>query len=166
MSLSSEPTASAQGSIPPARPAGTWLLPIAVAWSLVVALGGGLACGLCIDRYGELGALSLAACGAFAGYISRKITRGPSKTAGLCQAIAACLAFVDAYTWWIHWRIVQGEASWWTALGLWPVFVREYELPALIGALFAGYGAWCAYGYATSPGPPPNRPASPTAPSP
>jgi hypothetical protein len=141
------------------------LVPIAIVWSLVVALGGGLACGLCVSRYGEFGALSLAACGAFAGYVSRKITQGPSKIAGLCQVIAMCLAFVVAYTCWIHWKTVKGEESWWVAFTLWPAFIREYELSALIGAVLAGCGAWYAYGNATS-GVIRSTPAAPIAPPP
>jgi hypothetical protein len=139
---------------------------MAIGWSLVVAFGGGLACGVCVSRYGEFGALSLAACGAFAGYVSRKITQGPSKAGGLCQVIGMCLAFVVAYTAWIHWKTVKGEEGWWVAFTLWPVFIREYELSALIGALLAGYGAWSGYGYATSPDPRSAQPATPAAPPP
>ena len=137
---------------------------MAVAWSLISALAGGLLCGLCVSRFGEFGALALAACGAFGGYVSRKITHGPSKAAGICAVVAACLMFFTAETCWIRWNTVQGETGWWTALTFWPAFVREYELSALIGAVFAAYGAWCAYGYATSPSGPPIAPVSPAPP--
>jgi hypothetical protein len=139
---------------------------IAIAWSLVVAFGGGLACAWCIDRYGELGTPTLWACGAFAGYISRKITCRPDKAAGLCQAVAACVAFIIADTWWIHWNIVGAEESWWVALSFWRSFIHDYERSVLIGAVFAGCGAWWAYGYATSQEPRPSQPAATVAPPP
>lgn len=139
---------------------------MAAAWSLAAALAGGLACGWCISHFGEFGALSLAACGAFAGYVSRRITQGPSKAAGISLVLAACLMFLIAETCWIHWNTEKGEAGWWMAITLWPAFIREWQLSALIGAVCAGYGAWCGYGYATSPVPALSQPASTTAPPP
>ena len=141
-------------------------LAIAIAWSVVVAFGGGLACGWCVSEFGEFGSLSLAACGALAGFVSHKITRGPSKLAGWIQAIATCLAFFIAETCWLHWNTRNGEAGWWVAASLWPVFVREYKLAAVIGAACTAYGAWCAYGYATSPDYGASEPAPPAAPQP
>ena len=163
MSLPPEPNPHAS----PRAPSAWQVNSIAAVWSLVSAFAGGLLCGWLIDRYGELGALlSLAACGAFAGYVFRKITQVPSKVAGLCLAVAACLMFFIAETCWIHWNMPDGDVSWRAALGLWPRFIEKFELSALIGAASAGYGAWCAYGYATSPSPPPIQPATPAAPPP
>ena len=86
----------------------------------------------------------------FGGYVSRKITRRPSKVAGICLAIALGFAFVVAETCWLHWNTDKGEPSWPAAIRLWPLFLRKYTLSALIGAVCAAYGAWSAYGYAAS----------------
>jgi hypothetical protein len=122
---------------------------LAVAWSVIVALLGGVTCGWCISHFGEVGALALAANGALAGYVSHKITRRGNRLAAVSVVIGACVAFFVAETCWLHWDTVQGEASWGEAIRLWPLFVREYQLSALIGAGSTAYGAWCAYGYAT-----------------
>lgn len=165
MSLAPQITPDESRKTPPPSPS-TSALSVAVCWSLVAAFGGGLACGWCIDHFGEFGALSLAGCGALAGYVSHKITRGPSKVAGITQLIATCLAFFVAETCWIHWNMPDGEPSWWVAISLWPRFLRGWQLSALIGATCAAYGAWCAYGYATSPAARPARSTLPDAPPP
>ena len=118
---------------------------IAVVWSVAVALLGGLGCGWCINQFGEFGALSLSANG---GYVSHKITRRASKLAAVSQVIGAGVAFFVAETCWLHWNIVQGEESWGAAVRIWPLFLREYQLSALIGAACTAYGTWCAYDYA------------------
>ena len=143
-----------------------WALPCAIAWSVVVAFGGGMACGWCIDQFGTAGAISLAACGALAGYVSRKITRHACKVAGICQVIGVCAAFLVAETCWLHWNTGDGEPSWGAAIRVWPVFLREYMLSALIGAVCTAYGAWSAYGFATSLESRAHEPAGPIAPPP
>lgn len=120
----------------------------AIAWSVFIAFTGGIACGWCVSHLGELGSLSLAACGALAGYVSRKLTRRASKLAGACQVIATCLAFFIAETCWLHWNTRNGEPSWWAAISVWPAFLREYTTSAVIAAACTAYGAWSAYGYA------------------
>jgi hypothetical protein len=137
---------------------------IAICWSLVVTFGGGVACGWCISHFGWPGAISLTGCGAFAGYISLKITQRPSRVAAWSQAFAICLAYFVAETCWLHWNTRNGEASWWAAVGVWPIFVREYVEPALIGAVCAAFGAWFAYSHATGPGASSSQPATPVAP--
>jgi hypothetical protein len=47
---------------------------------------------------------------------------------------------------WIHWNTKQGAEGWWTALTWFPTFVQEYEISALLGVVFAGFGAFSAYG--------------------
>ncbi|OYV86637.1 MAG: hypothetical protein B7Z73_11425 [Planctomycetia bacterium 21-64-5] len=140
------------------------MLSVALGWSLVVAFLGGLACGWCISHFAEFGALSLAACGALAGYVSHKITRGPSRIAAVSQVAAASLAFFVAGTCWLHWNTLDGEPSWWVAMCLWPFLVRDYQFFVLVGGVSAAYGAWCAYGYATSPDPRPTQPTAPITP--
>lgn len=134
---------------PPLKPSRSSVA-IATAWAAVVAFGGGFVCGWCVSQFGEFGSLSLAAGGALAGYVSRKITRQPSKLAGASQVIATCLMFFIAETCWLHWKTRNGEASWAAAISVWPLFIREYQLSALIGAAATAYGAWCAYGYAVA----------------
>ncbi|HVX14134.1 MAG TPA: hypothetical protein VHC22_23310 [Pirellulales bacterium] len=148
-------------------PKDRWTLVCAAGWALVVALGGGLACGWCITtRFGELGAVSLIACGMLAGSVSRKITGRASVAAGTLQAIGVCLAFIVAETCWLHWKTENGAASWSDAIRFWPAFLREYTLSVLIGASCAGYGAWSAYGLATDAGQRAKEPAEPVTPSP
>jgi hypothetical protein len=117
----------------------------AVAWAIVVGTFGGYACGLAISRFGELGSASLWALGALAGYVGRRILAAPSHWVGCVLAAANVCALVVAEVCWIHWNTIQGAASWQQALALLPTFVRDYELAALIGAVFCGFGAWSAY---------------------
>jgi len=145
-------------------PTGRATASVLIAWSVVMALGGGLACGWCISRFGELGAVSIVVCGALAGYVSRKIMRHASKAAGICQAIGVCIAFAIAETCWLHWNTENGEPSWWAAIRVWPLFLSEYTLSALIGAASTAYGAWLAYGYAATPDTRAREPAGPITP--
>ncbi|HVA46529.1 MAG TPA: hypothetical protein VNH11_09155 [Pirellulales bacterium] len=165
MSVAAQPNPNSSSKTGLLSP-GAGLLSIALGWSLVVAFVGGLACGWCISHFGEFGALSLAACGALAGYVSHKITRGPSKIAGVSQVIGTCLAFFIAETCWLHWNTRNGEPDWWAAIGVWPLFIREYQLSALIASACTAYGAWCAYGYATSLDSRPTQPTASTTPLP
>lgn len=136
---------------------------IAMGWSLIVALGGGLACGWCISEFGATGAISLAACGGLAGYASRKITRRASKPAGLCQVLAVCVAFGIAETCWLHWNTRNGEPSWWAAVRLWPLLLREYTIDVAFAAAFTACGAWWAYSAAAASDVRASKPAAPTA---
>ena len=139
-------------------------LAAALCWALLVALGGGTLCGLAISRYGEIGALLLAACGAFGGFVSHKVTRGPNKIAAIVLVLGMAIAYFVAETCWIHWNTDKGEPSWWAAVAAWPLFIRDWELAALIGAACTAWGAWSAYGYAMSPAPPAAQPATPEPP--
>jgi hypothetical protein len=141
-------------------------LAIAISWALVVAFGGGVVCGLAISRYGEIGAVLLAACGAFGGFVSHKITQGANKVAAFGLALATLVAYFVAETCWIHWNTDKGEPSWWAAVNAWPLFIRDWELAALIGAACAVWGAWLAYGYAMSPIAPRTVPTTPAPPPP
>jgi hypothetical protein len=124
---------------------------IAIGWSLLVALGGGFACGWCISELGTTGAVFLAACGGLAGFVSRKITRRANTLAGICQAVAICVAFGIAETCWLHWHTRNGQPSWWAAIRVWPIFLREYTIAAGFAAAFAACGAWWAYSLAAAP---------------
>ena len=120
-------------------------IPLAILWTLITATAGGFACGLVIDRFGELGCISLWAMGAFAGFVAQRILGGRSRLVGLVL-IASCVStLVIAETCWIHWHIKQGAESWLAAFGLLPTFVQDYERSALIGAIFTAFGAWSAY---------------------
>ena len=80
-----------------------------------------------------------------AGYVGRKIITHPSRLVGWFLAGASAVAFVLAEVCWIHWQTKQGAESWWKALTLFPVFVREYQVLALLSALCAFLGALSAY---------------------
>lgn len=114
---------------------------LSVAWAVVVALAGGLACGWCLDRYGTLGAISLWPLGAIAGFIAARL-----KLSGwFCgwALVAACLvAFLVAETCWIRWHEAE---DWWEAVRYWPTFITEYEVPVLVGTVLAAFGAESAF---------------------
>ena len=120
-------------------------VPLAMAWAVVVATGGGFVCGLAIDRYGELGSITLWAMGAFAGYVAQKILGGRSRVVGAVLVVSCVSVFVISETCWIHWNIKQGADSWLAAFRLLPTFVQEYERAALFGAIVTALGAWSAY---------------------
>lgn len=120
-------------------------VPLAMVWALITATAGGFACGLVIDRYGELGSITLWAMGAVAGYVGQRILTGRSRLVGFVLIASCVSALVIAEVCWIHWNTEQGAESWLTAFTLLPTFVQEYERAALIGAMFTGFGAWSAY---------------------
>ena len=120
-------------------------LPFVAAWAACVATCGGLACGLAINRFGEFGSVSLWALGALSGYGGRKIIAAPSRSVGWGLVAANLSALVVAEVCWIHWNTVQGAESWWDAVGLFPIFIVEYDRSALIAAVFCIFGAWSAF---------------------
>lgn len=119
--------------------------PWAIGWAVVAGMGGGYVCGLAISRFGEIGSISLWALGALAGYVGRKIISVPSRLVGWVLVVACGAAFVIAEVCWIHWNTKQGAESWWTAFTLLPMFVQEYEIAALFGAILTVFGALSAY---------------------
>jgi len=116
-----------------------------IGWAAVVSLVGGFGCGLAIDRYGRLGSITLWALGALAGFVGHKINRTPSRLVGWLLVVACASALVIAEVWWIRWNIKQSADSWWTAVTLIPAFVQQFELAAIIAAIFTAMGAWSAY---------------------
>ena len=120
-------------------------VPLAIVWTLIIATVGGVACGLLIDRFGELGSISLWAMGALAGYVAQRILGGGSRLVSFALVASCVSAFVIAETCWIHWNTKQGAESWLAAFALLPTFVKDYEIAALMGAIFTGFGAWSAY---------------------
>ncbi|MEX2120034.1 MAG: hypothetical protein WD847_10610 [Pirellulales bacterium] len=118
---------------------------LAIGWALVVAAAGGLACGWIIDRFGEFGSISLWGLGALAGVVSRKITRSASPLAAWSQVAACAVALVLAEVCWIRWNIVLKPDTWEQAIATLPTFVEQYQLAALIAALFTAFGAYAAW---------------------
>jgi hypothetical protein len=99
------PSTSPDGS---ASPVPT-LIPVAIAWSAVVAVGGGFASGLLMSflskktQFGILGGLILWGLGAVAGIVSRKITRTACPVAAWALVAACVVAFGIAEISWYHW---------------------------------------------------------------
>lgn len=120
-------------------------IPFAIAWAVVAGTAGGYVCGLAINEFGRIGSASLWPLGVLAGFVGRKIIAAPSRLVGWVLVAACVCALVVAETCWIHWNIVQGKESWWTAFTLLPAFVREYQIPALFAAIFTCFGASSAY---------------------
>ena len=117
----------------------------AVLWGVFCGTAGGFVCGLAVDRFGEMGSVSLWALGALGGYVARRITTAPSRLVGW-TLVAACLcALVIAETCWIHWDTKQGSESWWAAFTLLPTFAQQYQISAIFASIFALFGAWSAY---------------------
>lgn len=126
---------------------GTKNIPLAIAWAILAGTAGGYACGLAVNRFGEIGSASLWAIGVLAGIVGRKITTAPSRLVGWFLVAACACALVIAETCWIHWNwnTVEARESWWAAFALLPTFVQKYQLAALFAAIFTGFGASSAY---------------------
>lgn len=112
---------------------------------VICGLGGGIVCGLLIDRYAEVGSVSLWALGALSGFVVRKLIARPSRVVGWSLVAACVTALIVAEVCWLHWNTVQGAEGWWIAVTYLPTFVREKEISAFVAAVFTGLGAWSAY---------------------
>lgn len=117
---------------------------LSVAWAVVVALAGGLACGWCVSKFAEWGSISLWALGFVAGLATRRLQLA-GRFSAWALAIACIVAYVVAETCWLRWNTKNGEEGWWASICLWPLFLDEYTISALIGAVFAAFGAESAY---------------------
>lgn len=116
---------------------------LAAAIGLATTFGGGFLCGVMIDQFGSIGAISLWALGFAAGLSANKLTqRSPEVAWILC--IACLFAFVVAEVCWIHWNIVGAE-TWVAALEEFPTFLKEYKVDAFIAAIFTFFGCQAAY---------------------
>ena len=120
-----------------------WDLGISIGLALATFVGGGYLCGLALEQFGSLGAISLWATGGIAGFVAAKLIK-PHKVAGYVLAAGVVLAFVVAEICWIHWNIVGAE-EWPTAISMFPTFLKEYQMDALMGAIFTFFGAASAY---------------------
>lgn len=117
---------------------------LAVAWAFIVALVGGYACGWCVSEFAEWGSVSLWALGFVAGLAARRLQL-PRRFSAWALAIACIIAYVVAETCWLRWNTKNGNEGWWASVCLWPLFLNDYTISALIGAVFAAFGADSAY---------------------
>ena len=92
------------------------LVPLAMVWAVAVGIVGGYSCGLAVDRYGELGSLSLWLLGALAGYVGRKIITYASRPVGWSLVVACLAASVIAEVCWIHWNELECPEGWFAAV--------------------------------------------------
>jgi len=130
----------------PTGTSGPQRLPIAIAWGVIVAVGGGFACGALLHAVGMLGAIGLWGLGALAGFVSRKITVTPCKGVAWGLVAAVAIAFLLAETYWIRNNIVQADGQWVKAITLLPTFAAQGGTVAMfIGALFTAFGASSAF---------------------
>jgi len=116
----------------------------ALGWSVIVFIGGGFVCGMLIDRFGELGSLSLWALGWLAGSIARKILGAAHRPTSYALVAACCFAAILAETFWIRLHIANRE-DWVAAASYLPTFVQNYQFSAALAALWTGLGAYSAY---------------------
>jgi hypothetical protein len=116
-----------------------------IASGLIVAVAGGYVCGLAIDRYGEVGSVSLWALGALAGYVVLRTGRFRGRLMGYALVTGCIAAFLIAETWWVNWHMREGAASWWTAFTQLPTFAKRYEMAAVAGAILTALGSWSAF---------------------
>lgn len=114
---------------------------LSAAWALIVALAGGVACGWCIDRYGTLGAFTLWPLGVGAGFVAARMKLS-GRSCGWALVVACLAGFLVAETYWIRSNKVE---TWRDAVSYWPTFISKYEVPALVGLVFAAFGAESAF---------------------
>lgn len=119
-------------------------------WATIVALAGGAACGWCISKFAEWGSVSLWALGFVAGLAARRLQL-EGRFSAWALAIACFVAYAVAETCWLRWNTKNGEEGWWASICLWPMFLNEYTVSALIGAAFAAFGAESAFRQARRP---------------
>ena len=110
---------------------------------LVVASLGGYLCGLAIDAWGGLGAISIWGTGWAAGAVTRKLIT-PHRLAGMTLVGATVLAAVVAETLWIE-RNIVGVEHWLDAFMKLPQFARQFSGDVLVAVLLTIFGASSAY---------------------
>ncbi len=150
------PGAAGQGAGPsrssvPTQPR---LVPVAIVWAAIVAVGGGLLTGFLIGQFGVYGAIAFYGLGVAGGFVSRKITGAAAPVAGWALAVACLIAFAVAEVSWYHWTYdhwdeALGEhrpTTWLEAARFAPKFLWAKARPStFIGALLAAFGAESAY---------------------
>jgi hypothetical protein len=119
--------------------------PLAAVWALVVAIGGGFACGWLMTWHPILGAIALWPLGAAGGYVSRRLTVGPSRFAAWCLVAACAVALLVAQICWIHWNMELRDDRWDTAIAWIGKYYQRFGFNALIEAICAAFGAFSAY---------------------
>ena len=119
-------------------------LAIGFALALMTAALGGFLCAKAIDRFGEIGAISIWALGWVVGTAAKQVMSRPRKFVGYALAVAVIIAFLVAEVAWIRWNIKDVE-GWGQAIGLLPMFFQQFQWSALLGAIFAFFGASTAY---------------------
>jgi hypothetical protein len=122
------------------------VLPAGFAWAAVVAIGGGLACGLLIMKFGVLGNFGLMIIGVLGGAVARRISRKAVPLIGWALVAAVFVAMLIAQCYWMKesgiWREVD---TWWAAFRAWPQMFQKSQTPMFVGILCAGMGAHSAY---------------------
>jgi hypothetical protein len=123
-----------------------YVLPAALGWAAVVAIGGGLACGLLIMKFGVLGNVGLMVIGVLGGVVARKISRQAVPLIGWALVVAVFVAMIIAQCYWIKQSgIWQDVSTWFDALRAWPQMFQKSQTSMLVGVVCAGMGAHSAY---------------------
>lgn len=117
---------------------------MALCWAVLVASGGGIACGWLISVNSLWGCLGLYALGYVGGAVSRKITGQAAPLCGWLQAAAIVFAMLFAFTFFLRFEF-EGIDTWFTAIRKLPQFVEEFSTTAAIGVLCTGLGAHRAF---------------------
>ncbi len=117
----------------------------AIVIGVLVATAGGVLCGMAINRFGELGSLSLWGLGVIAGIIARRVMGQPCRGVAWGLVAACIIAAFVAETWWMRYAPILGHTDWQQAIAYWPTFIGRYTTAAVIAALFTGFGATSAF---------------------
>ena len=124
---------------PPRHPA------LGILWAFGFGLAGVLVCSVMIVKFGELGTFALWGMGSLGGYVSRRITGGAKPLCGWILAAMCIAALLAGEVSWIRFHTVKGQDGWMESVAALPLFVREYQWAAAIGALMCGFGAFAAF---------------------
>ena len=148
-------SAPAASAVPPS-PTTPRLVPVAIAWAVVVAVVGGvLTAQLMLHLNASfIGTVLLWGVGAVGGFVSRKITAAASPLAGYCLVAACVLSMCIADVVWHHGAVTipdpvtreRRDPTWQESVQRVPKYLmNEKQATLLLGVICTIFGAQSAY---------------------
>jgi hypothetical protein len=125
------------------------LVIVAILVGVVICVMGGFVTGYLLTLHSILG-IALLGIGGLVGFLSRKITVGPSRVAAQCLVAACALSFCLAMVSWYRWGLTlpddkggRRDPTWQEALTRAPQLLWQFQAPntLLISGICAAFGA-------------------------